>query len=263
MDGHNASFDAIVLDCRDYGEADLIVSCFHQQRGKITAIAKNAKKSKRRFVNKLELFSFLRVSLRSQHRTTLPILEEAELYSSFLLLRQRLELYSAASLIREFLLAVLREGDGDQRLFKLTLWALHSLNEQQPLLAIIAQFLIRYFDCIGYRPELAHCQLCRCPAGPARQQAFSISHGGILCPACAASCHQVLLPVQAGTLRFLQSSQDSALDRLTRLKISPALLAEGLQVLRRYGNSILQRDIICWKALPMPRPPSELPSYSR
>ncbi|MDR0478106.1 MAG: DNA repair protein RecO, partial [Desulfobulbaceae bacterium] len=155
------SCQAIVLGLRDYSEADLIVSLFSPGAGKVQVMAKGARKSKRRFVNKLEVFTLLNAVLRPS-RAGLPLLEEAELVDSFLGLRHNVALYAAATLTRESLLAATQEGNGDPEMFSLSLWALKSLEQiqvqnlpdcspagfGQSLLscrAVTAQFLIRYY----------------------------------------------------------------------------------------------------------------------
>ena len=57
---------AIVLRSWPFGESDKIVSFLTERYGKVTGIAKGAKRSRRRFVNTLELFSL--VNLRFQDR---------------------------------------------------------------------------------------------------------------------------------------------------------------------------------------------------
>ena len=256
------SCQAIVLGLRDYGEADLIVSLFSPRAGKLQAIAKSARKSKRRFVNKLEIFTLLNAVIRPS-RSGLPLLEEAELLNSFLGLRQNATLYAAAVLILEFLLAATHEGDGDAEMFSLSLWALDSL-ERGPrhglstVLAkglscrtVTAQFLTRYYDHIGYRPELEHCQKCggRLTAGPPWR--FSATRGGIVCPSCTStggpgqgSSGQ---PIQPGTAKSLASCLNAPLIHLHRLKIAPAPLDEALNILQRYGDTVLGREIMAWR----------------
>ena len=55
------STPAIILRRIDFGDYDLIVTIFTLNKGKISVIAKSAKKSKKRFAGILELFSVLDV----------------------------------------------------------------------------------------------------------------------------------------------------------------------------------------------------------
>ena len=54
---------AIVLRVNDLGESDKIVTFYSKQEGKLAGIAKGAKKSKKRFSNKLEIFPCYRFSM--------------------------------------------------------------------------------------------------------------------------------------------------------------------------------------------------------
>lgn len=241
--------DGIVLDSHDHGESDLIITIFCRDSGRSTAIAKGAKKSLRRFVNKLELFSFLHVSLRQRNPTTLALLEEAELHSGFIHLRQDISRYTAASVIREFTLLATREGEADERCYTLLLWSLHKLDQALPHLQVVMFFLVRFYDYIGYRPELHNCFYCRTAVEPGSTFSFSTACGGLVCNSCATSTGQSGIRLAHGTMKILQSCQDTPLERLHRLKISENSLYEALNILHRYGRHILGRDIISWTML--------------
>ncbi|MDR3090136.1 MAG: DNA repair protein RecO [Desulfobulbaceae bacterium] len=244
MSGQVFSCQAIVLDQRNYGEADLIVSLFSRQFGRIQTIAKSARKSKRRFVNKLEIFTLLDVFLRPPRRG-LALLEEAELVNSFVHIRQNIALYAAASLLREFLLITTHEGDADPELFALTLWALARFDQGADCRVVTAQFLSRFYEHIGYRPELEHCRQCGQTMTTGPSWLFNTARGGIICPLCA-SDHGGQ-PIQPGTAKFLVSCRAAPLPRLHRLKIAEAPLVEALNILWRYGNAVLGREIVSWR----------------
>ncbi len=242
--------DGIVLSRHDHGESDLIVTLYCRDSGRSSAIAKGAKKSQRRFVNKLELFSFLHLNLRQRNSSSLALLEEADLHSAFLNLRLDISLYTAASVIREFTLLATREGEADERFYTLLLWSLHKLDRKSPHLLVVMLFLTRFYDIIGYRPELHRCFHCGVEAGNSLPQfGFSTAVGGLICSACVSSKGQSGIPLTPGTIRMMQSCQDIPLERLHRLKVSDASLYEALNILHRYGRHILQRDIISWKML--------------
>jgi DNA repair protein RecO (recombination protein O) len=238
--------DAIVLDCYDYGESDLIVTLFSRAQGRLTAIAKGAKKSKRRFVNKLELFSFLHILYDVKPGRNLAFLEDADLHTSFINLRQRVDLYTAASIIREALLVATKEDEADEQIFRLSLWALHQCNLfQQPRLTITL-FLIRLLAYLGYRPNMENCHRCEKLADPTGKYWFQPSYGGLVCSTCNnldASC--VLLSL--GTIRALRSVQDMPIDRLHRVKIAGSMLDEASFTLYSYFKHLFQRDFVSWQ----------------
>jgi DNA repair protein RecO (recombination protein O) len=240
--------EAIVLDSTDHGESDLILTLFSQEFGRLSAIAKGAKKSKKRFVNKLELFSFLHITYQQKTNNSLAFLLEAELHTSFLNIRQNLELYGIASVIREFLLIAVKEGEPDIRIFRLSLWALHHLDRKQPPKTVLTLFLIQFFDYVGYRPGLESCVNCHAQVARHDRYIFDPISGGVICSTCNPRLPRGL-PLSHGTIKMLQSAQDQPLDRLHRLKISGSILKEALSLLHSYGQQLFQRDIVSWRLL--------------
>lgn len=240
--------DAIVLNCSDHGESDVIVTLFSLEEGRITAIAKGAKKSLRRFVNKLELFSFLHIVCTRKAGQSLSFLAEADLHTSFLNIRKDLELYTIASIIREFLLVGIRDDEPDERIFRLSLWSLHSLDLLQQPKAILALFLILFFEYVGYRPDLQTCGKCANQVIPQQRYSFDPSGGRIICSGCFNGSTKGIA-LSHGTIKILRSAQDLPLKRLHRLKISGTVLQEALAILHAYGRHLFQRDIVSWKIM--------------
>lgn len=241
--------DGVVLDTLDHGESDLIVTLFNRDGGKTVAIAKGAKKSKRRFVNKLELFSFLHVTLKRSGARSMALLEEADLQAGFLGLRQNAAKYTAASVIREILLLSTREGEENESIYRLLLWAFSGLDRNLPHLWVVMCFLLRCYDYIGYRPEMSSCMECGVAAPSTEQFGFSTAAGGLVCTTCTAGRSPTLIALSPQTVRMLQAAQDAPLETLHRLKAEERHIYEGLNILHRYGRYILQRDIISWKML--------------
>ena len=54
---------ALVLSHLDYGDADRLVTLFTAARGKLTAFAAGARKSRRRFAGALEPFTLIQAKL--------------------------------------------------------------------------------------------------------------------------------------------------------------------------------------------------------
>src|SRR5208337_2143916 len=74
---------AIVLTVRDYGEADLLVTFLTPGQGRLTGIAKHARKSRPRFAHCLEPLSRVVFFLSSRPRRDLEFLQKGELLRSF------------------------------------------------------------------------------------------------------------------------------------------------------------------------------------
>ena len=78
------SSPAILLRRMDYGDFDVIITFFTLQKGKLSLIAKAAKKSTKRFAGILELFSVLDLVVAAGRGQGLPILQEAVLKQPYL-----------------------------------------------------------------------------------------------------------------------------------------------------------------------------------
>ncbi len=239
--------EALVLNSTELGESDLIITLFCPDSGRLSAMAKGAKRSLKRFVNKLEIFSFLHITYRLKSSSSLAFLAEAELHTAFLHIRRNLELYSIASVIREFLLIGVKENEPAEDIFRLSLWALHNLDRIQPPMTVLALFLIRFYDYMGYRPDLQSCARCGSVVDRKQRYAFDSSSGRIVCSLCSSHLHN-RIALSHGTIKILGTAQDLPIDRLHRLKMSGTILFESISLLKSYGNELFQRDMISWKS---------------
>ena len=237
----------VVLDCRDHGESDKIITLFCQEIGRLTAIAKGAHRSKKRFVNKLELFSFLQINYSGSKTGGLAIVTDAELLNGFIELRQSTDRFQAASVVRETVLLATREQLRDDHLFQLILWALHALDRKKECRNIIALFLVKLFDCIGYRPDLSGCRNCGLSYQGTGPAVVSIRAGGLICSNCMKSEEFNGTQLSSGVMKALISIQQLPLEKVERIKLSGTLQTEILNIMYRYGRHLFQRDIHSWK----------------
>ena len=240
---------AIVLECRDHGESDLIVTFFCQHHGRLTGIAKGAKRSKKRFVNKLEIFSSLRILHSTPQNNRLAFIAEAELLNGFLTLRENISCYTTANVIREFILLATKEVEGDDELYPLLRWAYDSLNIGHPSLPVLVLFLIRFYSIIGYSPQLEICHQCGQQIHADKNYCFNITTGGIHCNMCDDRRAEPKLQLSKGTLKTLTAALHQPLKRLHRLQLSETSQKEALSFLHSYGRQLFQREIISWAFL--------------
>ncbi|MDO8947162.1 MAG: DNA repair protein RecO [Desulfocapsaceae bacterium] len=240
---------AIVLDCQDHGESDQIVTFYCQNIGRMTGIAKGAKRSQKRFVNKLELFSLLSIRYTESRSGNLAFINEAELVESFIRLRQSMSLYLAATVVRELTLVATRDLEGDDGFFSLLQWGLQALDSRRPALTVLVFFQIKFYEQIGYRPNLGCCVHCNQPFNATQEYGFDSRAGGIVCRGCQGERGPATLPLARGTIKILQSAQNQPLDRLHRLHLSGSGLREALSLLYQYGRHLLQREICSLKVL--------------
>lgn len=215
----------------------------------MTAIAKGAHRSKKRFVNKLELFSFLQITYSRSSPTSLAVINEAELVNSFITLRSNLPGYRTASILREIMLLATAETVSDDNLFQLMLWALHSLDSGEDQKRVLALFLIKLFDYIGYRPDFSSCQQCSTAVDNTLKMRFAIHTGGLLCSRCMSGSGAMTPLLAPGTMQMVRAVQQQPVARLNRFKPSGTVLKQILESFHHYGRHLFQREIHSWKWL--------------
>ncbi len=241
---------AVVLKIMDHGEADKIVTFYCPAVGKLTGIAKGAKRSKKRFVNKLEIFSWLEISYNNPRYGTLVQVTEAELIDPFITLRENYDRYVVAALISETMVYWTRENDADDELFSLLVWTLHNLNNGRHPERLAVLFQVKLFDVLGYRPHFSGCINCGRFDSAAAPYGFSVGRHGLLCGGCHAGGRTPdVIPLSLSTVRLLENALTLPRMKLGRLRFSDTSLQEAHALFRHYGQYLLQREIHSWQYL--------------
>ena len=241
---------AIVLQVKDHGDSDKIVTLYTLEQGKIVLIAKGAKRSKKRFVNKLELFSLLAIDFAPSRHSSLMRLDQADLLAPFPRLRENYELYIAASLLCELVLHWTREHDSDEELFRLLAWALEGLSMAGGTVnRTIIFFHVKMLDILGYRPDLTGCLDCRVLGAVGVLYRFSSLRNGLVCSRCEPQGMGNSQPLSIQTIQLLRRVQDMEQGKLERLQFSAAATREAIALLKRYDNHLLQREVQSWNFL--------------
>jgi DNA repair protein RecO (recombination protein O) len=241
----------IVLKNVDFGESDRIVTLYSPDMGRFSAIAKGAKRSQKRFVNKLEEFSLLDISYRPAKHNRLHFLNEAELKEAFLSLRADWQRYCPAMLANELVLRFTGEHDPDSRIFSLLHWLLESLHHGASPLSAVVFFHLHLLGACGYRPRLEHCAACSCSPDKNRGLSFALQpgNGTLLCSRCSGNAARSRFTLSLQSLKFLQTAQGMTTKQMHRLQMPENVTSECLYVLYSYSKYLLQCDIHSWSFL--------------
>jgi DNA repair protein RecO (recombination protein O) len=147
-----AQTEAIVLRLTDYGEADRIVSLFTLEQGRISGIARGARRSRKRFGGALESFAHLKLQL--QLGAGLPTLLSADICSIFLGIRAELAKIGSAAYACELVERLTPEAEANPRLFRLLFCYLERLDRAPPSPSDRRFFAVNLLKILGYQPEL-------------------------------------------------------------------------------------------------------------
>jgi len=228
--------EAVLLRAVDYGESDRILHLLTPRTGRLTVMAKGARRSVKRFPGSLDLCNHLRVLVEQRRLTSMARLEQAVLVDPFLDLRRVPARFALACTIVEIVDRMAPEG-GPRRdleqLFEFTCSALRWLAAAPAPDARLRVWLgLRTLDALGLRPELRRCVRC---GGEVRGASvgFHVADGGAVCAACAPGLEGVV-PAHLGTLRALERGLSLPLPQLSRLALDGPALAEAQRLMTRF-----------------------------
>lgn len=216
--------ESIILGSRNLGEADKLVDFFSIDRGRLTGVARNARKSFRRFGAGLEPFTHCRLHLHEREHQDLVRLESAEIITQHFTLSCDLDKTAIGSLMIELVRELAPEGERNPPVFLLLAHVLNLLETDPAPLILLRIFEIRLLSLLGYQPKLDHCLSCGCPSD--RRMVFFGPKGGVLCPSCLVSEADSMSPLSAGAIGFYYHALRIDLDKLTRLKPSAEIIRE-------------------------------------
>ena len=235
------NLDAIILRRSDYGEADRLLTVFSAERGKLTLLAKGARKTKSRKAGHIELFTH--TTMQVAEGRTWGIVTQAETVESFRALREDLDKISQAYYLAELVDQFTQENDPSFPLFELTALTLARLSDGAAGQVSLA---VRYFELhllrlTGYQPQLHLCLACDKPL-EAVDSYFHPLDGGTLCPDCGATRARAR-PISLGALKVLRFIQTRAWADVARLQLTPKTQGEVEKTLLDYITHILERRL--------------------
>jgi len=153
--------NAYVLSTNQYGDSDLIVSLFSLEKGKIKAIAKGAKRSKKRFVNVLEPFSLIKAEIITPRYGNLYLFKDALLIKNSSSIAEDPLNFTYASLALELVEMWAKEEDKNPDIFWLMKWFFNRLDSiDNDLTRLSLFFQIKILILSGYYPNVARCLNC-------------------------------------------------------------------------------------------------------
>jgi DNA repair protein RecO (recombination protein O) len=174
------STDAYVLKKTIYRESDYIVSLYTKDFGKISAIARNAKKSRKRYAGRLEQFLELRIKFKSRKRK-INYLEDVTINSSLANITSDYDRFKWGCFILEYIEKLSAKEDPNLSFYMLLKSALEKINGNYNLNNIL-RFQYRALKCVGLNPDLTICYKC---GNKIKDFGYlSIRKGGIVCREC-------------------------------------------------------------------------------
>jgi DNA repair protein RecO (recombination protein O) len=174
------SSEAVVLRTWPVHEADLIVSFFTRDYGRVRGVAKSALKSRKRFGGSLEPMTVARAWFAERPRQELVRLDQLEILHSPLSSPVDPVRLTVLSFFAELLDEALPDHDPHETVFRLLLAVLDLTTVEQPWMPL-TYFQLWMTRLMGLLPDLVHCTACG-EALLAGETSFNTLGDGLFCP---------------------------------------------------------------------------------
>jgi DNA repair protein RecO (recombination protein O) len=171
--------EAVVLRTWPVHEADLIVSFFTRDYGRIRGVAKAALKSRKRFGGALEPMTLARAWFAERPRQELVRLDQLEILRSPLSAPVDPVRMTVLSFFAEVLDESLPDHDPQETIFRLLVAVLDQTTVEQPWMPL-TYFQLWMTRLMGLLPDIAHCTACG-EALRAEEISFNVYADGFFC----------------------------------------------------------------------------------
>lgn len=196
---------AIVLRWRSYGESDKIATLLTRDFGKVTGIAKGAKRSRRRFPGSLEVLARVRVHFRRRPHASLAFLESADLLAPMGDLAEPTR-FAYGGYVVELIDRLTVEDHPVPELYDLLGDALAALEQGPATSGLLRAFELQLLVRAGYAPPLDACGNCHDRLPRAEPVFLDLARGVFRCARCRGS--GPVVEVGAGVVDRLASLRD-------------------------------------------------------
>lgn len=149
---------AFVVRMVDYRDSDRIVTLFTEDTGKVSALARGAKKSRKRFGAALSPYMLGRVKLKgSLHGGKLPTLSDIQPLEHFPNIGKDMIRLALAGYFAELCRETIPESNPEPGIFELLLEAHRIMNSGRPKRALVRAFELHLLTRLGFSPQLDRC----------------------------------------------------------------------------------------------------------
>jgi DNA repair protein RecO (recombination protein O) len=173
---------ALVIRLIDFSETSRIVTLFSEEHGKLTAIAKGAKRPKSPFEVALDLLAACQVVFLPRGEDAMAILTEAKLERRFRGAEVGLPALYAGYYVAELLSALTDDFDPHPELYAAAEATLRAVEQGQRIAEQIVRFEIGLLRLLGHAPRLDVCADSGEVIPRTGRMTFGLEAGGIIRP---------------------------------------------------------------------------------
>jgi DNA repair protein RecO (recombination protein O) len=177
---------ALLLRRTEHGDTDLVLALFTEREGRVSALARSARRSQKRFGGALEPFHTLAVEMDEPGSGELHHLRSATLETPRLRLTADLARMDAAGRALSWVRAAAPPRIAEPAIWKALTRLLDRLDAEDvpfPRL-LLAEGGLSLLSALGWGLDLERCVSCGKPCEAARTALVDAARGGLVCRAC-------------------------------------------------------------------------------
>ena len=178
---------ALLLRRVEYGESDLVLTLLTDSMGRISALARGARKSAKRFGGALEPMHTLRVSYDDRSGAELVVLREAKLERARPFLLTSLERMQAAGQALNWVRKAAPPRTPEPDVWATMQTFLDHLSNPEDATSVRARLAatgLQLLAAFGWGIDFERCVSCGKAPGPAQPAAVDSARGGLVCRDC-------------------------------------------------------------------------------
>ena len=195
----------VVLRTTPLRESDLLVVLYTDLHGRVTAVARGARKSQRRFAGALSLLVLGRYQLGRRPRGELWGLESADVVREWTQLSADVVAVAHASYVAELVGTLLPAEVPEPHALEIIVALWDALAAGGPSPGALRAVEIALLELAGHRPAIDHCAACG-KAALDDGAVFDPQRGGAICRACAGQSRNTgIRPFDPATRAYLHA----------------------------------------------------------
>lgn len=195
--------EAVVLKAIDFSETSAIVTLFSPDRGRLTCMAKGAKRSKSQLAGLLDTLNRLEVVYFWKDSRSVQQMTDGSLLERYTGIKKDLDKSLYAAFLVELVSRMVHDNEPSEDLFDTYVDGLTGLEDWTGDVCVYTAWLaIRLLTVAGFSPMKRSC--CVCGKDVLDDAGFSFS-GGLTCPECPADA-----PMHRGAVKTLRAIGEAA-----------------------------------------------------
>lgn len=174
---------AVIIKKQNTNEYDQLITCYTEELGKITAVAKSILKHSSVQAMHLDVLNLVEFDLISGR--AMPIITGAQCINPHRQIKQSLSALASAQFFMEVLDKIVMDGEKDASLWEFVTGILEKLesNPTNPL-TVFRNGQAELLKLLGYFPMIDRCVLCSLEMRNTEGWSLSLEMGGTLCKNC-------------------------------------------------------------------------------